>query len=59
MARPKVKGDVKALNLNIDAKLYNEVDKYSLKTGVPKTAITEKALNEYLLNIKKQSKEKE
>ncbi len=48
MARPKIKGDLKALNVKIDADVYEKLDKESLTTGVPKTLITEKALDEYL-----------
>lgn len=56
MARPKVKSEQKALNLRIDAKVYKELDKQSIKSGVPKTTITEKALSAYL---KMNRKEKE
>ena len=55
MARPKVKGDLKALNVKINADIYEKLDKESITTGIPKTLITEKALNEYL-NKKKNRK---
>ena len=46
--RPKVRGDLKALNVKIDADIYDKLDKESLKTGISKVRITEKALEEYL-----------
>lgn len=48
MARPKVRDELKALNVKIDAKVYDKLDKESLKTGIPKTVLTEKALEQYL-----------
>lgn len=55
MARPKIKGNLKALNVKIDASVYDRLDNESLKSGVPKTVITEKAIDEYL---KKKDKKK-
>lgn len=55
MARPKIKGNLKALNVKIDACVYDRLDNESLKSGVPKTVITEKAIDEYL---KKKDKKK-
>ena len=46
--RPKVRGDLKALNVKIDADIYDKLNKESLKTGISKVRITEKALEEYL-----------
>lgn len=48
MARPKIRNELKALNIKIDAKIYAKLDKESLKTGIPKTVLTEKALEQYL-----------
>ncbi len=47
MARPKSRGELKPLNVNIDADISNELTKKANETGIPKTTIVEKALKEY------------
>lgn len=47
MARPKTRGDLKALNLNIKAEISDKLNEYVEKTGITKTYMVEKALTEY------------
>ncbi|WP_303395276.1 ribbon-helix-helix protein, CopG family [Amedibacillus dolichus] len=51
MARPKK--DNKALNIKLDAKLYEELERYCDKTKRTKTSVIELALEEYLKNNNK------
>lgn len=46
----KAKKDGKLVNYYIDNKILSQLEKYSEKTGIPKTTIVEKALKEYLSN---------
>lgn len=45
---PRQKKDNKALNIKIDSKLYNHLEKYCEKTRLTKTALVELALEDYL-----------
>lgn len=54
MARPKTRGELKALNLNIKAEISDELNKYVEKTGITKTYMVEKALAEYFEKHKKE-----
>lgn len=54
MSRPKTRGDLKALNLNIKAEISNELNKYVQKTGITKTYMVEKALTEYFEKHRKE-----
>lgn len=47
MARPKTRGYLKALNLNIKAEISDKLNEYAEKTGITKTYMVEKALTEY------------
>lgn len=47
MPRPKSRGELKPLNLNIDANISDKLNQINADTGLPKTAIVEKALSEY------------
>ena len=47
MGRPKQRGDLKPLNINIDARLAEKLNEVNANTGLPKTAIVERALIEY------------
>lgn len=47
MARPKVRGEVSALNIKIDKKIADKLSKTSSVSGIPKTRIVEDALKEY------------
>lgn len=53
MPRPKLRGETRAVNLNIELALYQEIDKYARTVGISKTFIIEKALKEYLEKNKK------
>ena len=53
MARPKIRGDIKALNINIDAHIADELTRISNETGISKTKIVEKALRNYFDNNQK------
>lgn len=52
MARPKTRGELKPLNLNIDAVVSDTLSKTANQTGLTKTIIVEKALKEYLEKYK-------
>lgn len=54
MSRPKTRGELKALNLNIKAEIFDELNKYAEKTGITKTYMVEKALKEYFEKHKKE-----
>lgn len=54
MSRPKTRGELKALNLNIKAEIFDELNKYAKKTGITKTYMVEKALKEYFEKHKKE-----
>lgn len=54
MSRPKTRGDLKALNLNIKAEISDKLNKYVEKTGITKTYVVEKALLEYFEKHKKE-----
>lgn len=47
MARPKTRGELKPLNLNIKADISNKLNEYAKETDVTKTFIIEEALTEY------------
>ena len=48
MARVKKEGKFRYLNVSMPEELLQRLDKYSEKSRIPKTAITEMALEEYL-----------
>ncbi len=48
MARAKKEGNYHFLNVQIKDKIMNKLDTYSAQTRIPKNAITEMALTEYL-----------
>lgn len=52
MARPKSKGETKALNMKINAELFDELDEIATNTYYSKTTIVEAALKEYFENHK-------
>lgn len=54
MARPKTRGDLKTLNINIKAEVSEELNRYVEKTGITKTYMVEKALSEYFENHRKE-----
>lgn len=60
MSRPKYRGETKALNIQIDAKISDILSKASEKSGITKTRIVENAVKEYIeknkdkLNIKEE-----
>lgn len=53
---PRAKKDGKFVNVYMEKSLSDAADRYSEETGVPKTKVIEKALEEYL---KKQKPKKE
>lgn len=48
MARAKKEGNYRFLNVSIEEDVLHLLDQYSEKTHIPKNAITEMALREYL-----------
>lgn len=48
MGRPKKEGEYIPLNVKLPKELVERLDKYSDKTRIPKTGVTELALTEYL-----------
>ena len=48
MARAKKQGEFRFLNVNLPVELLNRLDNYSDETRIPKVAIAEIALQEYL-----------
>lgn len=48
MARQKKQGVYKYLNVAIPEEIIKRLDEYSAESRIPKTAITELALKEYL-----------
>lgn len=48
MGRPKKEGEYISLNVKLPKELVERLDKYSDKTRIPKTGVTELALTEYL-----------
>ena len=56
MARPKKDVKTRMINMKIDEKIFEMLDDASVKTGISKTALTEKAIKEYLDNHKKEIK---
>ena len=48
MARAKKQGEFRFLNVNLPVELLDRLDNYSDETRIPKVAITEIALREYL-----------
>ena len=50
MARAKKEGKYRFLNVSIREDVLHLLDQYSEKTHIPKNAITEMALREYLDN---------
>ena len=50
MARAKKEGNYRFLNVSIEEDVLHLLDQYSEKTHIPKNAITEMALREYLDN---------
>lgn len=59
MARAKKEGDFRFLNVQMPEDVLDRLTEYSEKSRIPKTAITEMALREYLdkaMPTKKSSK---
>lgn len=52
MARNKKDG--KIFNCYLSSEIYDLLDKYSLKTGLTKTIITERAIKQYIGSMKKE-----
>ena len=48
MARAKKKGNFRFLNVHLPVELLDRLEEYSDTTRIPKVAITEMALQEYL-----------
>ena len=48
MARPKRRGNYRFLNVSIKESVLDQLDQYAEETHIPKNAITEMALLEYL-----------
>lgn len=44
---PRAKKDSRPFNINLATNLWNQIEKYNRETGIPKTVIVEKALEEY------------
>ena len=58
MPRPKKQGNFHFLNVQIPDNILNKLSEYSEQTRIPKNAITEMALEEYLeKNMNKKSTE--
>ena len=51
MARAKKQGEFRFLNVNLPVELLDRLDDYSDETRIPKVAITEIALQEYLNKV--------
>ena len=51
MVREKKNG--KIFNCYLSSEIYDLLDEYSLKTGLTKTIITERALKQYLRSMEK------
>lgn len=51
MARAKKQGEFRFLNVNLPVELLDKLDEYSDQTRIPKVAITEIALREYLEKV--------
>ena len=51
MSRDKKQGEFRFLNVNLPVELLDKLDEYSEKTRIPKVAITEMALKEYLEKV--------
>lgn len=47
MGRPKTRGDLKPLNLNIQANISDKLNYFTENTGITKTYMVERALSEY------------
>ena len=59
MARAKKQGEFRFLNVNLPVELLDRLDDYSDETRIPKVAIAEIALREYLdkvVPVKKMTK---
>lgn len=44
---PRAKKDSRPFNIKLSLPLWKKVEKYNQETGIPKTVIVEKALEEY------------
>lgn len=44
---PRTKKDSKPFNIKLSLSLWEKVEKYNQETGIPKTVIAEKALEDY------------
>ena len=44
---PRAKKDSRPFNIKLSLPLWEKVEKYNQETGIPKTVIVEKALEEY------------
>lgn len=55
MARNKKDG--KIFNCYLSSEIYDLLDEYSLKTGLTKTIITERAIKQYLTSMEKEKTE--
>ena len=56
MARAKRDAEHKYLNVSLPVSLLEKLDNYSKESRIPKTAIVEFALNEYLNNMQTSDK---
>ena len=59
MARAKKQGEFRFLNVNLPVELLDRLDNYSDETRIPKVAIAEIAIREYLdkVTLSKSAKE--
>lgn len=44
--------DGRIFNCYLSSEIYKLLDEYSIRTGLTKTTITEKAIKQYLVNMK-------
>lgn len=51
---PRERKDSKPFNINLATPLWEKVNQYNAETGIPKTVIVEKALEEYFGKRKKE-----
>lgn len=52
MARPKTK-NAKAVNINMDIKVLEQLEEYCKQTGLSKTVAIERILSDYFTKIEK------
>lgn len=54
---PRAKKDEKFLNCYVDRKILEKLERYCESTSIPKTAVVEKALSQYLMRFEAISEE--